>query len=587
MSMKSIVNRVARKLRKEIVEEFTIDSKMLYKVINRTPKLFKVIHNLIKEKNKSINYKSFVNYKYPTVSMIHIEKEINRLYDKLEKGIKIENLDSIFKMEDIITKEIKSRKDIIKTLASFTISTFNKDDIEDILNQKNRKKIFKKYGVDDIYINSMVDSINMRDIKNIERVSTSDMVKNLKPSYINLYKEVITYSELSNMVYYKNILKDDYKKHIKNIYGMEIVDDYGIRDRSKSGLSFVLLKNRYGYYSIVVRGTDITDINDIREDINIAAGKIPFRQLTELCDYIDKMIKSGLISNSSRLTIAGHSLGGALAQLVSTIYMDKLYVTYTFNSPGMRKCDIKIDKVGSNYYYNSRKLESRNDYKRLLKIYKNRDSMVLNSKVLNIGVYKNNKPDFVFNIGEHIGSRYLIHSSIIYDLLSLKDKIFTHNIDVLIKKLNIMKEIQKYDDTIKEHDILSIFSNPNNDISKIIEYFKNSTHYYKYEINLKFLSKRYNVSIDKLKEDNRDLFENSVEANYDKVYIYSNKSNCEIKLNDKLYDIKEIEREYLLMYRYPFVYSRQLSYLYDMKERVNELKDTINREIDSIYSLSI
>ena len=98
--------------------------------------------------------------------------------------------------------------------------------------------------------------------------------------------------------------------------------------------------SEYGYinYILAIRGTEPSNRGDINADMNLTIGKIPKKQYEDMLNfYIQCKTKYPNITKSKSLNIVGHSLGGALAQmLVLSICDDKneanINEVYTFNS---------------------------------------------------------------------------------------------------------------------------------------------------------------------------------------------------------------------------------------------------------------
>lgn len=66
---------------------------------------------------------------------------------------------------------------------------------------------------------------------------------------------------------------------------------------------------------VAYRGTDITSVQDIRNDVAMARDKIP-AQATDAIKVYDQVKQD---SPNSDVTVTGHSLGGSLSQIVSSV----------------------------------------------------------------------------------------------------------------------------------------------------------------------------------------------------------------------------------------------------------------------------
>jgi hypothetical protein len=83
-----------------------------------------------------------------------------------------------------------------------------------------------------------------------------------------------------------------------------------------------------GKYILANRGTEITRASDIHADINMWQGKVP-AQLADAKKLMDQAASNGFTISE----IVGHSLGGALSQMLGVIYNIK---TTTYNAYNTR-----------------------------------------------------------------------------------------------------------------------------------------------------------------------------------------------------------------------------------------------------------
>ena len=103
-----------------------------------------------------------------------------------------------------------------------------------------------------------------------------------------------------------------------------------------SGFSATLFKDtNTGKKTLAIRGTETSDSNDFYADWELIL-KINPQQFDSLVYFFEELKSSGLINKSDNLTVVGHSLGGALAQIATATYKDYIDQTYTFNSPGAK-----------------------------------------------------------------------------------------------------------------------------------------------------------------------------------------------------------------------------------------------------------
>lgn len=98
---------------------------------------------------------------------------------------------------------------------------------------------------------------------------------------------------------------------------------------TSSGVQAALYRNRLTNEMVIAyRGTDQTE--DLLVDLQIALGNISQEQLLDAEIFYNAVITQ---YGDSNITITGHSLGGALAQLVGA---ETGVETVTFNAPGMK-----------------------------------------------------------------------------------------------------------------------------------------------------------------------------------------------------------------------------------------------------------
>ena len=98
--------------------------------------------------------------------------------------------------------------------------------------------------------------------------------------------------------------------------------------------------SEYGYinYTLAIRGTKPSDTGDLKTDARMALGYIPQGQYNDMLRFYNQCkAKYPAMTESKSLNIVGHSLGGALTQmLVLSICDDKneanINEVYTFNS---------------------------------------------------------------------------------------------------------------------------------------------------------------------------------------------------------------------------------------------------------------
>lgn len=107
--------------------------------------------------------------------------------------------------------------------------------------------------------------------------------------------------------------------------------------------------------AFVMRGTDgeAGDWRDVVADIQIANGKVPY-QLSQAERAFNNA--KNRLTNSTRVYLSGHSLGGGLSSLLAA-KMGGL-PTVTFNAPGMMRSYISSHIIGLIGVYNLSKLDT-------------------------------------------------------------------------------------------------------------------------------------------------------------------------------------------------------------------------------------
>ena len=91
-------------------------------------------------------------------------------------------------------------------------------------------------------------------------------------------------------------------------------------------------------YILAIRGTEPSDTGDLKTDARMALGYIPQGQYNDMLSFYNQCkTKYPAITESRSLNIAGHSLGGALTQMLALSICDdkneaNINEVYTFNS---------------------------------------------------------------------------------------------------------------------------------------------------------------------------------------------------------------------------------------------------------------
>jgi len=100
-----------------------------------------------------------------------------------------------------------------------------------------------------------------------------------------------------------------------------------------TGLAAMLISDSTGHKTLTVRGTD-DPVFDVLADTIIAAGLVS-EQSTSLENYYNSLKNQGMIAEGELITVDGHSLGGALAQVFTADHLDAVDHAYSINGPGV------------------------------------------------------------------------------------------------------------------------------------------------------------------------------------------------------------------------------------------------------------
>lgn len=130
-----------------------------------------------------------------------------------------------------------------------------------------------------------------------------------------------------------------------------------------SGFQCVLFE-KDGKKVLSIAGTQLTDIWDLHSNFAILRGKIPEAQTKKMIDFF----RNHLSANED-IAIVGHSLGGTLAQIGSSMYSSS--ETYTFNAPWAK--ELEVSTPADDPYQ-----------KELQDFTKNRTSATVGEKVVNV-----------------------------------------------------------------------------------------------------------------------------------------------------------------------------------------------------------
>ncbi|EEQ63648.1 hypothetical protein HPMG_01105 [Helicobacter pullorum MIT 98-5489] len=149
------------------------------------------------------------------------------------------------------------------------------------------------------------------------------------------------------------------------------------QENTDSGFSATLFEdtedNKQKIFAI--RGTEFPSgfSNDVLDsDANLALSSLPSNQYIDMIKFYTQCIVDKHIAESTPLIITGHSLGGALAQLLTlslatTESANNVKEVYTFNSPGAKNLRIDEDTLGRVYEIDSTILNAKDKERALFK----------------------------------------------------------------------------------------------------------------------------------------------------------------------------------------------------------------------------
>ena len=152
------------------------------------------------------------------------------------------------------------------------------------------------------------------------------------------------------------------------------------QENTSSGFSATLFKDTQAdskdiEYILAFRGTEFPSgfSDDVLDaDADLANSKLPSNQYIDMIKFYTQCIADKHITESTPLIVVGHSLGGALAQLLTLSLAtaenaNNVKEVYTFNSPGAKNLTIDEDTLGRVYTIDSTILNARDKERALFK----------------------------------------------------------------------------------------------------------------------------------------------------------------------------------------------------------------------------
>ena len=202
--------------------------------------------------------------------------------------------------------------------------------------------------------------------------------------------------------------------------GFEILDYFPNetnKDKASSGFGAICLKDKAGNISFAIRWTELTDWGDIVADGRLAMKHVPENQTQDMITFFERNLKN--LKEGQKVNITGHSLWGALTQIASVMYAERVSESYTFNSPWAKKLNINPEGKSDIMRW---KFEKFRDFE-----YNGGNEWSVESRITNARGIK--WPSIIANLGEDIGDYEI-------KLESLK----SHSITEVIRYINELKE---------------------------------------------------------------------------------------------------------------------------------------------------
>ncbi|MGI7517908.1 lipase family protein [Campylobacter coli] len=214
---------------------------------------------------------------------------------------------------------------------------------------------------------------------------------------------------------------------------------------------------------IVIRGTESTSnfsVDILDADVDLALGKVPYNQYLDMIKFYSECVKEfPNIIKDKGLVIVGHSLGGALAQLLTLSLASvnssaNVKEIYTFNSPGAK--ELKALNLNQIYRIDGKIINSDNKEQALfyqIRSYKYQKSIEINLIGYDSNLFQNIKSYFhnKTNLKEHYifiktNIIYSKSTNYFYDIFEV-DEVFINCVNQLLTNLNIKNILATSDNT--------------------------------------------------------------------------------------------------------------------------------------------
>lgn len=160
------------------------------------------------------------------------------------------------------------------------------------------------------------------------------------------YRRILDYAKLADDAYKNREI--DYKFESYTVVKTIL--------KTKSGFQAIAYE-KDNEIVVAIRGTEplknfYGDL--LTADLDLLSNKIPLEQSKDMVKYINELKSEGKFNNK-KVTIAGHSLGGTLAQIAAKMFPNTFDNVYTFNSPSGKELKIQeIQKDSDERLYNLR-----------------------------------------------------------------------------------------------------------------------------------------------------------------------------------------------------------------------------------------